>query len=54
MSNEIIFFTQVASVLIFVGTLFTLYRSLAEQKDARIALLDEKAKFLREQLDMAR
>jgi hypothetical protein len=54
MSNEVLFYTQIGSALMFVVVLFTLYRSLAEQKDARIALLEEKAKFLQAQLDVAR
>lgn len=46
MSNEIIFFTQIASVLAFIATLFILYRLLVNQKDSTIELLKEKNTFL--------
>lgn len=54
MSNEVIFWTQVASIISFVAVLFGLYRSLVEQKDAVIALLKEKNTDLKEKLEEAR
>ena len=36
MSTELLFFTQVASLLTFLGTVFVLYRLLVKQKDATI------------------
>jgi hypothetical protein len=43
---EIIFITQVASILGFLVTLFVLYRLLVKQKDSTIELLKEKNGFL--------
>ncbi|MBU1172341.1 MAG: hypothetical protein KKD44_22520 [Proteobacteria bacterium] len=42
MSNNVIFFTQVASVVAFILTLFGIYRSLVSQKDGVIDLLREQ------------
>jgi len=42
MSNDVIFYTQVGSILGFVILLFTLYRMLVEQKDSVIQLLRER------------
>jgi len=42
MSNELIFYTQLASVLMFVGTVFALYKLLVSQKDATIEALRER------------
>lgn len=42
MSNEIIFYTQLVSILTFVGTVFTLYKLLVSQKDATIEALRER------------
>lgn len=50
MSNSVIFYTQVGSVLIFVLTVFTLYRLLVHQKDATIQLLKERNLWLQEQI----
>jgi len=44
MSNDIIFFTQIASIVLFILTLFGLYRILVSQKDGVIELLREKLK----------
>ncbi len=52
MTNEIIFYTQIVSILSFVGSLFVLYRVLIKQKDATIELLKEKVSFLKEQLEV--
>jgi flagellar motility protein MotE (MotC chaperone) len=50
MTNEIIFITQLASILSFIVALFVLYRLLVSQKDATIQLLKEKIDYLKEQL----
>ncbi len=42
MSNEIIFFTQIASIIVFILALFGIYRSLVSQKDGVIELLREQ------------
>jgi len=42
MSNDVIFFTQIASIVIFVLALFGIYKSLVSQKDAVIELLREQ------------
>ena len=44
MSNELIFYTQIASIAAFVLALFGIYRSLVSQKDAVIELLREQLK----------
>lgn len=44
MSNEIIFGTQIASIVVFLGALFGIYRALVAQKDAVIQLLNERIK----------
>jgi hypothetical protein len=55
MTNETIFYTQVASIVAFLVALFTVYRALVEQKDGVIQLLrdrlaekEEKLKDLRD------
>lgn len=53
MSIEVIFYTQVVSILAFISALFVLYRVLVSQKDATIELLKEKAIFLESQLSHA-
>jgi len=42
MSNDTIFFTQLASIVVFVIALFAIYRLLVEQKDSVIQLLKER------------
>jgi hypothetical protein len=42
MSNELIFYTQLASIFTFVGTVFVLYKLLVSQKDATIEALRER------------
>ena len=42
MSNEVIFYTQLASLVVFVVALFGIYRLLVEQKDSVIQLLKER------------
>ncbi len=50
MSNEIIFYTQLASIVAFIGALFVLYRVLVSQKDSTIELLREKNQYLADHL----
>jgi chromosome segregation ATPase len=52
--TEILFFGQIASVVIFLGALFSVYRSLAAQKDATIQVLKEKNELLKLQLEHAK
>ena len=54
MAIEIVFWTQVASFIGFVVTLFGLYRVLVSQKDASIQLLKEKNEYLSFQLSEAK
>ncbi len=54
MTNEIIFITQLSSIIVFIVALFVLYRVLVSQKDATIELLKEKNTFLNEQLNEAK
>jgi hypothetical protein len=42
MSNEVIFGTQIVTIVGFVIALFVLYKVLVEQKDAMISLLKER------------
>ena len=53
MTNEFLFYTQIASVIAFIGTTFVLYRLLVSQKDAAIQTLKEKNDFLETQLKEA-
>jgi TolA-binding protein len=53
MTIELLFYTQVASIVAFIGALFVLYRVLVGQKDATIQLLKEKTLFLEQQLSHA-
>lgn len=54
MTNNAIFATQLVSIVVFVFTVFGLYRLLVKQKDAAIDLLREKVDFLKLQLDTAK
>jgi|GEM_PF-1840419 len=49
-TNETIFWTQIASIIGFVVVLFVLYRLLVDQKDATIQLQKENIAFLKDQL----
>jgi len=49
-STETFFWTQVASIITFLGTLFVLYRVLVSQKDATIELQKENITYLKDQL----
>lgn len=51
MSNDIIFFTQVGSIVAFIFALFGLYRSLVDQKDSLIELLREQRNVFEKQKD---
>jgi hypothetical protein len=53
MSIEILFYTQLGSIVAFIVALFVLYRVLVSQKDATIQLLKEKAGFLEQKLSHA-
>jgi len=53
-TTEVIFWTQIMSIVAFVGTAFFLYRLLSEQKDATIQLLRETVSTLKDQLVEAR
>ena len=54
MSNDTIFWTQIASIVVFVFSVFGLYRLLIEQKDATIQFLKETNSSLKDQLAEAR
>lgn len=49
-TTETIFWTQVASIIGFVGALFAIYRLLVDQKDATIQLQKENISYLKDQL----
>lgn len=49
-TNEVIFWTQIGSIVAFVLTLFVLYRLLVEQKSATIELQKENIAYLKDQL----
>lgn len=42
MTNEVIFYTQIGSVIAFLFVVFGIYRLLVEQKDATIQLLKQR------------
>lgn len=54
MTNNVIFLTQIGSILALVFSIFGLYRLLVEQKDATIQLLKETVSTLKDQLADAR
>ncbi len=53
MSNEVIFWTQIVSIVAFVFIVFGLYRLLVDQKDSTIQLLKETISTLKDQLSEA-
>ena len=53
MPTEFLLFGQIASIVVFLGALFGIYRSLAAQKDATIQALKEQIELLRLQLVQA-
>ena len=52
MSNTTIFCIQMASLLIYIGTLFILYKLLVSSKDATIETLKERIEQLKENLEL--
>ncbi len=54
MSNDVIFWTQIGTIVTFVLSVFGLYRLLVDQKDATIQLLKETVNTLKDQLTEAR
>jgi hypothetical protein len=54
MSNEVLFYTQLASIIAYVGSLFYLYQVLVRGKEATIQLLQEKNDWLQKELDIAK
>lgn len=53
MINEIALYTQIASPILFIIALFSVYRVLASQKDATIQVLKEQIELLKLQLQQA-
>ncbi len=51
MSNDIIFITQLGTIIGFIGAVFVLYRILVKQKDSVIELLKEKNSYLQLKLE---
>lgn len=54
MSTEVLFWTQIGSIVTLVFAVFGLYRLLVEQKESTIQLLKETISSLKEQLTEAR
>lgn len=52
MSNNVIFYFQMASLLTYIITLFVLYKLLVSSKDATIETLRERIEQLREKLEL--
>jgi hypothetical protein len=50
MDNSVIFYTQLASIVVFLMALFGVYRILISQKDATIELLKERLSGLKDRL----
>ena len=53
MPTEFLLYGQIASIVVFLGALFGIYRSLAAQKDATIQALKEQTELLKLQLAQA-
>jgi len=53
MSVDVLFYTQVASILGFIGAVFGIYRLWINQKDSTIELLKERVSYLESQLKEA-
>lgn len=53
-TNDVIFATQLASIVVFILALFGLYKSLVSQKDSVIQLQKEKIDFLKLQIETAK
>jgi hypothetical protein len=54
MTSDLIFITQMASIIGYIGTVFILYRILVKQKDATIELLKNRISMLEQQLSTGR
>ncbi len=61
MTNEVLFWTQIGTLVAYIGSVFYLYQLLVKQKDATIdsknatiEVLREKANSLKEQLEQAK
>jgi len=54
MGNEVIFWTQVGSIIVYVATLFTVYRILVAAKDAAIQEKDATIENLKTRLEEAK
>lgn len=52
MSNDVIFYTQIISISVFIFVLFGIYRSLVSNKDSVIELLKERIVSLSEKVKM--
>lgn len=52
MTNEVIFYTQIASLVTFVLAVFGVYRLLIHQKDATIQLLKERLEIQSERIQL--
>lgn len=53
MSNNVLFYTQIGSILLFILIVFALYRLLVQQKDATIELLRQRNEWFKDQLEAA-
>ncbi|MCF8009598.1 MAG: hypothetical protein K9K32_07500 [Halanaerobiales bacterium] len=51
MGNNTIFYTQISSIIIYVGTVFFIYRLYVRSKDATIETLREEKEFLKTKID---
>ncbi len=54
MSNDVIFGTQIISIIVFILTVFGLYKLLISQKDSTIQTLKERIEALKEDLQRAK
>lgn len=54
MTSDLIFITQMASIIGYIGTVFILYRILIKQKDATIDLLKNRISMLEQHLSTGR
>lgn len=54
MPTEILLYGQIAAIVVFLGTVFGIYRSLAAQKDAAIQAQKEQIELLKLQLEHAK
>lgn len=54
MSNTVLFFTQLGSIVAFIISLFIVYDKLVNQKEATIQFLKERIDALQKELDKAK